>query len=265
MACGETPSIDFDEAPHSAQAVRASNKQASPSSPSPAHRFNLYGFQPDPRLSADENYLDIVFLITRSVQDDGQQGHMGALIVRPCQRGNVGGSQREGDDGVEGTRPATMPHYTDTFYQNILGAATNTPLFGTKDCTSDIHAEINALGQASRSAQSSEGCTAYITIPPCKRCFAALVTFGVGRIVTRQESPRIIRETAHARGMVVHHLSVEEKRRQMQRMNRLVNPHRTDEELMETAERVKRHRQRNKMAAKKERQEVKNPKSTSEW
>ena len=56
---------------------------------SPAHKFELYGWKPDPQLTRDELYLDIVFLITRSVQGDGKQGHMGALIVRPDEHDNT--------------------------------------------------------------------------------------------------------------------------------------------------------------------------------
>jgi len=210
---------------------------------SPAHDFELYGWRPDPSLSDDENYLDVVFLVTRSVQEDGQQGHMGALIVRPrtSTTSDVTNNSPSSSSTTTSKESSSMDYET-VLYRNILGAATNTPLFGTKDCTSDIHAEINALGQACRSSQSTENCTAYITIPPCKRCFAALVSFGIKRIVTRQSHPPIIRDTAMQLGMETRHLSYDEKRRQMQRINRLVNPDRTDEELMEITERIKQQR-----------------------
>ena len=93
---------------------------------SPAHSFDLYGWKPDPKLSDDENYMDIVFLITRNRSKDlGQQGHMGCLIVRPS-------NERNDDQGMD------EQHHSNNIYQGILGAATNTPLFGTKECTSDI-------------------------------------------------------------------------------------------------------------------------------
>ena len=151
---------------------------------SPAHSFDLYGWKPDPTLSDDENYMDIVFLITRNRSRDlGQQGHMGCLIVRQSNESN-------------GNQSTDEQSHSDKIYQGILGAATNTPLFGTKECTSDIRkfllynpgvrsidetvmnikknvsfffkmkdAEIVALGQACRASQSTESCTAYITIP----------------------------------------------------------------------------------------------------
>jgi tRNA(Arg) A34 adenosine deaminase TadA len=213
-------------------------------SDSPAHKFNLYGWQPNLSLSDDENYMDIVFLITRSSAEDGQQGHMGALVVRPPSPSPSPSPSKQDKEGESDDEHQTR------IFQGILGAATNTPLFGEKDCTSDIHAEITALGEACRSWQSTEGCTAYITIPPCKRCFAALVTFGVRRIVTRQLSPAIIRETAGNHGIEVVNFDWDMNRRQMQRVNRLVNKDQTDEQLMEIVEKNRRIRQQRKLAKK---------------
>jgi deoxycytidylate deaminase len=212
---------------------------------SPAHQFHLYGWKPDKSLSDDENYMDIVFLITRSCspRNDGQQqGHMGSLIVKPSSKVNDNGDMEDDEDHPQ--------HEEERLYRGILGAATNTPLFGAKDCTSDIHAEIAALGQACRGAHSTEGCTAYITIPPCKRCFAALVAFGISRIVTRQVSPQIIRDTACAHDMEVENLTREKNRSQMERINRLVNRDKTDEELMDIAEKSRSQRQQRKLARK---------------
>ncbi len=198
---------------------------------SPAHHFNLFSWSPCHNLSDDENYMDIVFLITRS-SNNGQQGHMGSLIVRPSR---YFANETESD-------------YKERIFSNILGAATNQPLFGTKEVTSDIHAEISALGQACQASKSTTGCTAYITIPPCKRCFAALVAFGIRRIVTRQESPREIRCTADQQGIEVLSLTREQNRNQMKRINQLINPHLSDEELMQIAEHNKLQRQERKLA-----------------
>jgi deoxycytidylate deaminase len=208
---------------------------------SPAHKFNLYGWKPDHSLSDDENYMDVVFLVTRSSRE-GQQGHMGALIVRP----SATDAKDTSNSGLFGEEQDKV--HEERMYNGILGAATNTPLFGSKECTSDIHAEIVALGQACRSSQSTEACTAYITIPPCKRCFAALVSFGIQRIVTRQVAPQLIRETAKEHGIQVLNLSREMNRSQMERINRLVNKDRTDEELMDIAERNRLQRQERKQS-----------------
>merc|ERR1712150_139875 len=102
-------------------------------------------------------------------------------------------------------------------------------------------------GQACRSKQSTENCTAYITIPPCKRCFAALVTFGIKRIITRKQSPKLIRDTAARHGIQVENFSWEMNRRHMERINQLVNTDKTDKELMEIAEQNRIGRQNRKL------------------
>jgi deoxycytidylate deaminase len=215
---------------------------------SPAHVFNLFDWKPDETKTDDENYMDIVFLITRSKRR-GKQGHMGALIVNPTTESTLEESPPSDDN---------ISYNENRLFQGILGAATNTPLFGTKDCTSDIHAEIVALGQACRSKRSTEKCTAYITIPPCKRCFAALVTFGIKRIVTRQVSPQVIRDTASDHGICVEHFSPEMNRSQMERINKLANKDKSDDELMEIAERNKIKRQ-NRKIQKKEKSIIESP------
>ena len=163
---------------------------------SPAHKFDLYGWKLDLWLPNDELYLDVAFLITQKTQEDGRQSHIGALIVQPektlssdicveCtpNRKNSTVGKEEDDNNVS---PAFDKRH---FFNDIVGAGTNKPLFGSNESTSDIHAKINAPGEACKSLQSTENCTVYITIPPCKRCFAALVTIGIWRIVTWQTSP----------------------------------------------------------------------------
>ena len=227
--------------------MKASHNPSSPShSPtimSPAHEFPLYGWKPDPNVSDDENYLDVVMLITRSVQGDGQQGHMGALIVRPKPSDAT-------ETSAVSSISSSQSSFEQEFYDNILGAATNTPLFGGKDVTSDIHAEINALGQACKASQSTEGCTAYITIHPCKRCFAALVTFGIKRIVCRREIIPLICKTAAEQGIQVCHLTHEEQNLQMKRLNLLLNANKSHEDLMEMADEIQQRRKERKLALK---------------
>lgn len=43
-----------------------------------------------------------------------------------------------------------------------------------------IHAELNALGFAQRSV---EGCTLYVTHPPCAHCAAQIIQAGIARVV----------------------------------------------------------------------------------
>lgn len=49
-----------------------------------------------------------------------------------------------------------------------------------------IHAEENALLFAGRPL---DGCTAYVTHPPCARCAAKLVQAGIGRVVVGDGGP----------------------------------------------------------------------------
>lgn len=123
--------------------------------------FELYGWKPDPNLSIDENYMDLVMLLTRSSYC--KQGGMACVLVN---------------------------HDNNT----ILSAVTNGPIFSEHD--SDVHAEVAAIGAAARRGTSTEHATAYITMPPCKRCFAALVVSGIDRIITRLKPPKLIEEAA---------------------------------------------------------------------
>ena len=355
-----------------------------------SEQFELYGWRPDPLLSDDENYLDLVFIITRNparrrrrrplVEEKGcsvsqtvvdkndggrgfcdegmvarndanqsgddsppdkkltsslstatvgtgddahrttkctlspiipgaqeyqPQGHMGALIVRPMTLEKT--PRAVDDDHSGGSRKSNktcdvrrdLEGYEERFWESILGAGTNMPLFITDDNESgqnrddadenrkkvrtaankkttkpkaDIHAEISALGQACKSCQSTENCTAYITIHPCKNCFGALIAFGISRIVTRQAKQNwssVTLRTALSKGLQIHTLTHDERRHQMERINQLVNSNtnefdetgqngiigRTDEELMAMAEAKRQHRQERKLQAKKKRQE----------
>jgi dCMP deaminase len=51
-----------------------------------------------------------------------------------------------------------------------------------------IHAELNAILFASE----TEGCTAYVTHPPCTACSLALIQSGVSRVVTRKPSEDLL-------------------------------------------------------------------------
>ena len=167
----------------------------------------MHGWKPGPTLTEDELYLDLVFLITRSTQEDGRQGHMGCVIVREKSNNNdsivaaavaadrlitqnIDDNENHNEDGasMEDTKRddnnRTNKIHNDIandakilcleaesldereFFQRIIGAGTNTPLFNNNECASDIHAEINALGETCKSSSrySTLNSTAYITI-----------------------------------------------------------------------------------------------------
>lgn len=129
--------------------------------------FNTFGWKPDGVLSEDENFMDLVLLVTRS--STLKQGSMACILVRTD-------TDNELDE-----------HASSTMLDRIISVSTNKALY--KKNESDIHAEIAAIGHAARGARSTENCTAYITMPPCRRCFAALLCAGVRRIVSRHASP----------------------------------------------------------------------------
>lgn len=130
--------------------------------------FNTFGWKPDGTLSDDENFMDLVLLVTRSSKL--KQGSMACILVRT----------HIDNELDEHTAASSM-------LDRIISVSTNQALY--KENESDIHAEIAAIGQAARAARSTADCTAYITMPPCRRCFAALLSAGVRRIVSRHASP----------------------------------------------------------------------------
>ena len=199
--------------------------------------FDLYGWRPDPALTDDENLMDIVLLLTRS-STSRTSGRVACVLVDPAM------TPRPIEN--ENMRCESVEELELRLFGCIVGAAINQPLFSPVD--SDIHAEISCLGQACNSRHAVQGCTAYITIHPCKRCFAALVAFGIGRIVSRQMAPKQIVDCAHTNGIEVAELTKDMNRRQMKRINDLVAAAtakvgenasagqqgcRTDDELME--------------------------------
>lgn len=133
--------------------------------------FNTYGWKPDCMLSEDENFMDLVLLVTRSSKL--KQGSMACILVRT-------------PDPDEST--SDLPA-TSSPLDRIVGVSTNRALYKANE--SDIHAEVAAIGQAARAGRSTDSTTAYITMPPCRKCFAALLSAGVKRVVSRHPSPLI--------------------------------------------------------------------------
>jgi deoxycytidylate deaminase len=148
----------------------------------PIDSYHTYGWKPDSSLSEDVNFMDLVLLVTRSSKL--RQGSMACILVRSAQC-----SPNEIDS----------PKNLQYFKTRIISVATNQSLYNEND--SDIHAEITALGWAARHGIQTDACTAYITMPPCKRCFAALLVAGISRIVSRYEPPHVIQEAAQRKNV----------------------------------------------------------------
>ena len=52
-----------------------------------------------------------------------------------------------------------------------------------------LHAEANAILKISRSTQSCEGATLYLTLSPCKECSKLIFQSGIKRVVYIQDYP----------------------------------------------------------------------------
>jgi deoxycytidylate deaminase len=147
-------------------------------------RYETYGWRPDTTLSEDENYMDLVLLITRS--STLTQGSMACLLVQATKH-------TEEIEDLE-----MMLHH---YQSRVVSAAINRSLY--KPDSSDIHAEIHAIGMAARHGHATDGCTAYITMPPCRNCLAALLMAGVKRIVSRYTLRDDLAEIARMYGVEV--------------------------------------------------------------
>jgi tRNA(Arg) A34 adenosine deaminase TadA len=142
--------------------------------------YNTYCWKPDPSISVDDNYMDLTLLVTRASKL--KHGSMACILVR-----NI-----DDNELIE----FTLSYFTD----RIISASTNKALYTENE--SDIHAEIAAIGLAACDGRQTLNCTAYITMPPCRKCFAALLCAGVRRIVSRRESPLFELAATHDIDMV---------------------------------------------------------------
>jgi dCMP deaminase len=70
-----------------------------------------------------------------------------------------------------------------------------------------VHAEKNALFNAAKNGSTTEGCTAYVTWPPCSQCAAALIQAGVIRVVC--PDPRTAPERWRENFLLAHDLLFE--------------------------------------------------------
>ena len=163
----------------------------------PFGQYEMHGFQTDPTLSDDENLMTMCMLVTRN--SVCTQGHMGCILVGGT---SAHANVKEGDrgNGIAASATNSAPQHDEPLlYQRIIGVATNKPLYSELD--SDVHAEIGAIGDAARRGHCTDGCTAYITMPPCKNCFGALISAGCKRIVSPRPPSAIVEVAAKARGV----------------------------------------------------------------
>lgn len=189
----------------------SSSAAAAPASAVVLSAFELYGWKPDPTRSRDCNYMDLCMVVTRNSQL--KQGSMACILVRP-QPLSVTTS------GDEDTTTTTTTTNVESIYNDILVVANNLPFYTQRD--SEIHAEMACIGQAARRGVSLQGATAYITMPPCKRCLPALWVAGVQRVVSRQPIYDKIPEAFASHNMIYHKMDDDDQRERMERINQLV-------------------------------------------
>ena len=193
---------------HFAVCSKMISPEADPAADAPpldlGRRYQMHGYRPRqetdaPAITDDEQYLTLCLLVTRN--SVCTQGHMGCLLVRgasledraeqqdkSCNEGRTLESERDDPN-----------QYEENIHRRIIGAATNRPLYSKRD--SDVHAEIGAIGDAARRGHSTEGCTAYIAMPPCKNCFGALVSAGCRRVVAPRQPNKTVATAAVAEGV----------------------------------------------------------------
>jgi deoxycytidylate deaminase len=184
---------------------------------------SVFGWKPCHSLTEHENFMDLVLLVTRSSQL--KQGSMACILVSPPVTDDIEGTNNNVDNIENNNSPNRKRYKTSNdgtiLTDRIITIATNQSFY--KENESDIHAEVVAISQVANRLSlpipstlqrewddnrmmmstnattipcTTQNATAYITMPPCKRCFAALVTAGIKRIVSRYPSASAIQTIA---------------------------------------------------------------------
>ena len=199
--------------------------------------YQMYNWRPNPKLSNDENYMDMVLLLTRN--STCRQGHMACAIVKPVSPPLVTTTNVDNNNNNNNNA---------SFYNSIQAVGINGPIF--KPLDSDNHAEIATIGLAAKHGRALEGCTAYITMPPCKTCFGALVASGIQRIVTPKPAKEPIVGAAKNYGIVLDTVSNEESQ------NRVMTYVLQDPDAIQADRQVRKERQERKKKRRKQESHV---------
>ena len=147
---------------------RSSHKTAAaPPSDSLSHNGWAWDFS----LTADDNYLNLAYLLAKSSDCSGR---VGCAIVR----GVVDIAQRS---------PGTL----------VVCGANSSMYHGSAQ--SDCHAEANAVAESAANGLSLRGSACYVSKPPCRQCYSLLAVAGIARIIaTKEMEPRL---RTHAEGL----------------------------------------------------------------
>lgn len=118
----------------------------------------------------DDLYMEMAESVSKMSR--AKRAQVGALLVKDNNvlafgfNGTPSGFDNECEERVIGS----MPGYNGIFTQ-------------LKTKREVLHAESNALMKMSRSTQSSEGATIYVTMAPCFECAKLIVQSGVKKVV----------------------------------------------------------------------------------
>jgi tRNA(Arg) A34 adenosine deaminase TadA len=200
--------------------------------------FRSYGWKSDPTLSVDDNLLDLLLIITRN--STCRDGGMACIVTKRTQ---AEPNQGQGVDNADNAQ----------LLKSILAVAINRPLYSPND--SDVHAEVCAIGLCASKGKATQGCTAYITMPPCKRCLAALVVAGIQTLVFPRKTPLYLKQIAQDHKLtLVNPNDTEEWARRRKRVDDVIARYR--QEHPEVAEDIslKRKQRREENKSRKQRQ-----------
>ncbi|MCO5589613.1 hypothetical protein L7F22_043581 [Adiantum nelumboides] len=141
----------------------------------------------DATLSEDENFLTWVSILAR--HSSSKKGHMGCILTRP---------PKQGDPTIStGSEVCSPP-----VQERIINYSNNTPLLFARFAKGvpEVHAEALAISRCARLGIPIEGCTVYISFPPCNDCMKLLLSAGVKRCVFKKA---ILNQTSQGEAALV--------------------------------------------------------------
>lgn len=156
------------EAPFAASA-ETSSSTARPY-PTLADPLPLPSYTFDATLSEDENFLTWASILAR--HSTSRKGNMGTIFVRAPTSGN----------------PRQPGLCTPPAPERVILYANNVPTLymPAQKAVPEVHAEALAISRAARRGIALEGCTVYVTFPPCVECAKLLLAVGVKRCIFKR-------------------------------------------------------------------------------
>lgn len=141
----------------------------------------------DESLSEDENFLTWVSILAR--HSSSRKGHMGCILARPPKQGDP----TDSTNSIQCFPPVQ---------ERIIQYSNNTPLLYARFAKGvpEVHAEALAISRCARLGIPIEGCTVYISFPPCNDCMKLLLSAGVKRCVFKKA---ILNQTSQGEAALV--------------------------------------------------------------